>query len=249
MIVNLDEQLNTLANETDPVSVNEKALSHTIRVSKAAFWKGEAEQDVTWWEFLYQQSFYVKKIWWLLQAGVLLFLWLFLKLSEGDYYTGRCMGVLSPVFVILILPELWKNDTSRSLEVESAALFSLRKIVAARMVLFGMVDLVLLTVFLTVSTVSLGLSSMELIVEFLLPMLVTCCICFHMFGSHRGIAPSLFACLFWLSVWTLVVLREDVYCAVSTPVWIGAVVLSILYLCYCVARMWRDAEYYYQYNL
>ncbi len=245
----LDERLNTFAKEAHSAAVNEKALTHTIRAAQKAFWKSEAEGSITWWEFLYQQSFYVKKIWWGLQAGVLLFLWLFLKLSESDYYTGRCMGVLSPVFVILILPELWKNDTSRSLEVECAALFSLRKIVAARMVLFGMVDLVLLTVFLTVSAVSLGLSTMELIVQFLLPMLVTCCICFHMFGSHRGIVPSLIACLFWLSVWTLVVLREDVYCAVSTPVWIGAVVLSILYLCYCVARMWRDAEYHYQYNL
>ena len=249
--MNLDEQLNALAGETNPVSVNEKALYRTVRASKAAFWKGEAERNVSWWEFLYQQAFYVRKIWWILQAGVLLSLWLFLRLSESDYYTGRCMGVLAPVFVILILPELWKNDTSRSLEVECTALFSLRKIVAARMMLFGMVDLVLLTVFFAVSAVSLGLSAMELIVQFLLPMLVTCCICFRMFGRHRsgGMFPSLAACLFWLAIWTLVVLREDIYRTVSAPVWMGAAALSLLYLCYCVARVWRETEINYQYNL
>ena len=173
-----------------------------------------------------------------------------LNLSESDYYTRRCLGLTAPVFVILILPELWKNDTNRSFEVESAALFNLQKIVAARILLFSMVDLVLLTAFFTVSVTFLGISFMDLIVQFLIPMLVTCCICLRMFGGkcNRSLLPPVAACLFWLAVWTQVVLREDVYCKISVPVWMGVLTLSLCCLCYCAARMLKNVEFNYSYN-
>lgn len=57
------------------------------------------------------------------------------------------MGTLAPLFVVLVLPELWKNRSSGALEIECTAYYSLRQIYAARMVLFGLVDLALLTLF------------------------------------------------------------------------------------------------------
>lgn len=248
--MNLDERLEIFAEKSKRESIDTNALAATIRASKEAFRKAEAEQILSWHEFLYLQMLYVKKLWWVLQAGVLLLLWLFLNLSESDYYTRRCLGLTAPVFVILILPELWKNDTNRSFEVESAALFNLQKIVAARILLFSMVDLVLLTAFFTVSVTFLGISFMDLIVQFLIPMLVTCCICLRMFGGkcNRSLLPPVAACLFWLAVWTQVVLREDVYCKISVPVWMGVLTLSLCCLCYCAARMLKNVEFNYSYN-
>ena len=62
------------------------------------------------------------------------------------------MGILAPSFVILILPELWKNRSNGAMEVEGATFFSIKNIYAARMLLFGMVDVCLLSVFLITST-------------------------------------------------------------------------------------------------
>ena len=227
--------------------VNEDNLSKTIQKSKEAFWKAEAARSLTWFEFIYQQSFYIRKIWWILQAGILLFLWALLCMADSDYETRRCIGILAPLFVILILPELWKNETSHSQEVECTALYSLRKIVAARMILFGMVDLLLLTAFLSVSLVFLGFSAMQMIIQFLLPLLVTCCICLRTFGSRiGGIIPSLASCLIWSAVWTLILMRDEIYCVITAPIWMTALVVTVLYLCYCVMRVWRDMEPAYQ---
>ena len=53
------------------VDCDETRILETIAASKAAFLAGEAERPVSRLEFLYLQSRYVQKRWWLLQ-GLLL---------------------------------------------------------------------------------------------------------------------------------------------------------------------------------
>ena len=77
------------------------------------------------------------------KGAVLLILWMTMFLSDSSIYTRRCMGILAPSFVILILPELWKNRSNGAMEVEGATFFSIKNIYAARMLLFGMVDVCL----------------------------------------------------------------------------------------------------------
>ena len=84
------------------------------------------------------------------------------------------MGILAPSFVILILPELWKNRSNGAMEVEGATFFSIKNIYAARMLLFGMVDVCLLSVFLITSTFVLQIAFMDILIQFILPMNVTC---------------------------------------------------------------------------
>ena len=50
---------------------DERKIQETIAASKAAFLAGEAERTVSHLEFLYLQSRYIQKRWWLLQ-GLLL---------------------------------------------------------------------------------------------------------------------------------------------------------------------------------
>ena len=88
------------------------------------------------------------------------------------------MGVAGALFVILLIPELWKNRNCNSMEIEAAAYYSLRQIYAARLLLFGMTDVFLLTVFCLVSSFSLQIAMAELLTQFLFPMVVAACICF-----------------------------------------------------------------------
>ena len=50
---------------------NEDQIKKTIAVAKNAFLDGENNETVSCVEFLYVQSKYIKKVWWLIQ-GVLL---------------------------------------------------------------------------------------------------------------------------------------------------------------------------------
>ena len=76
---------------------------------QVAFYKQESENYLSSFEFLYQQGKYIHKRWWLLQAIVLLILWSILTTTENNDYLQKSIGAATPLFTILILPDLWKN--------------------------------------------------------------------------------------------------------------------------------------------
>ena len=99
------------------------------------------------------------------------------------------------------------------------------------MLLFGMVDVCLLSVFLITSTFVLQIAFMDILIQFILPMNVTCCICFRLLCSKEDdyVSSTLFSCLIWIAVWTLVVLKDSIYEHISTSIWCGMMILSVLY--------------------
>ena len=242
--MNLDRMLHDYANRKTIINIDEVAVEKVIKKSKESFWIGETEKCVSWPEFIFQQLFYIKKIWWLLQGSILFILWALLKCAESNTYMERCMGIVAPIFVILILPELWKNTNSKSTEIEGAALFSLQKVITARLLIFGMFDLVLLTIFFSIGIASTEITVWEMLIQFVLPMIVTTCICLRLFSGcyEKGMLPSIVFSLMWLTIWTLIILREDVYSQVSIPIWISLIIITFLYMCYCIYRIIKNTE-------
>lgn len=195
-------------------------------------------------EFLKSQLSYIRKRWWVLQiilmAGMLQWI-----AAAGRYLSMRReLGVFSVLFVVLIIPELWKNRSSSSMEVESASYFTLRQIYAARILIFTAVDVLLFSVFCGISSVSLQVSAKELIVQCLVPCCVTACICFWALGSRRhfGETAAIAACLGWSLIWLLMVLNRKVYDLISFPVWTAILSVTLVCLGMAVYRALRNCE-------
>ena len=220
------------------VPCDESKIQKTIEVSNAAFIAGESECSMSNMEFLYQQSRYIKKYWWLLQAVLLLSLCLLLQWSDSDLYTRRSLGVAAPLFVILVLPELWKNRSCDAMEVEGTTFYTIRLIYAARLTLFAGVDLVLLSLFFCGASTLARVSVWELMIHFVLPFNVACCLCFHGLYNHRtgSEALSILLCSIWTGLWIFIVLNDAVYTNISVPVWIAMISASFAYLGYCILR-------------
>ena len=218
--------------------IDEAKLQKTIAVSKAAFAAEEAEQTLTSAEFLYQQSKYIKKVWWAAQAVLLFTVCLLLNQMEGALYIRRSLGIAAPLFVILILPELWKNRTYDAMEVEGTTFYTLRQVYAARLTLFAGVDLLLLTAFFIGASFFARVTVMELLIQFLLPFNVACCICFRCLygGRNQSEALCVLLCSVWCGLWFLVISSETLYDAISVPVWVAMLVLSFAYLVYTLCR-------------
>lgn len=219
----------------------EEVLQNTIALSKAAFAAGEAEGSLTQLEFLYQQSKFIRRRWWLLQGALLAILCALLQ-SQGDRILRYTMGVAAPLFVILLLPELWKNRSCDAMEVECTTFFSLRQIYAARLTLLAMVDVVLLTLFFMGASLTARLSLWDMMVQFLLPFNVTCGICFTCLYSRRQVseAVSLLLCFLWTGLWCGIILQDAVYSAISLPMWALLLAASFLYMGYAIVRGQRD---------
>lgn len=161
----------------------EEKIQETIRKSKNAFFLSEQERVLSYHEFLWIQLGVIQKRWWVLQFLSLIGLWIALNFIRDEVYLERSMGVAATVFVILIIPELWKNRSCEAMEIEMTSYYSLKQVYAARMFLFGVADTALITMFLGCASTGLHLQLSRLVVQFLFPLCVTACICFGILCS------------------------------------------------------------------
>ena len=223
---------------TYDVPINEERVMETIAVSKSSFLSGEAEHMVSPGEFLFLQSSLIQKRWWFLQGLLLAFVCLFLCHMETDYLIRRALGLAGPLFVILILPELWKNRNFDAMEVECTTYYTIRSIYAARLALFAGVDLLLLSAFFAVASVFAKITVWEMLIQFVLPFNVTCCICFRTLYAKRirSEALAMLLCILWTGVWAMLIMSNSVYSAISVPMWIAALAASALGMCYALCQ-------------
>ena len=223
---------------TYDIPINEDKMMETIAVSKSAFLSGEAEQMVSQSEFLFLQSRLIQKRWWFLQGMLLACVCLFLCHMETDYLIRRALGLAGPLFVILILPELWKNRSFDAMEVECTTYYTIRSIYAARLVLFAGVDILLLSVFFAIASVFAKITVWEMLIQFVLPFNVTCCICFRTLYAKRirSEALAMLLCILWTGVWAMLIMSNAVYSMISVPIWIAALAASVLGICYTLCQ-------------
>lgn len=223
--------------------VREASVQRTAARCEAVM-AGQADRRISYFEFVYEQSRYIEKRWWALQGAVLLLLWCLLMNTgiEGDI--ERMTGSLAAVFAILIIPEIWKNRRYSSVAIEKASYYSLRNICAARILLFAAVDMAMVTVFFVITLHTVQITAYGLAVNFLIPFLVSCCICFRMLCSRRqGMEYAAAAtCMVWNIIWLAVVANDAVYDRIAGPVWIGLILLFFGYLVFCIRKSLFNCE-------
>ena len=230
---------------------HEEKIQETIRKSKEAFYVAEQEQMLSYHEFLWTQLKIIQKRWWILQLLILIALWIALTSIQDEIYMKRSMGVAASLFVILIIPELWKNKSCGCMEIEAASFYSLKQVYAARMLLFGIADVFLITLFLATASVGLHVQLSELVIQFLFPLCVTACLCFGILCNKHSFseAVAISLCVIWSSVWVFVVLNENLYSMITIPVWFALLGVAILFLGVIVYRMLNHFNQYVEVSL
>lgn len=242
----LKEEEGSAAGQIEPDS--ESRVRQTIYRSVNALYEREAERTLSAWEFLYQQGRYIHKYLLAFQGGVLFLLWTVLKTLESGYYVQRCMGIGASLFAVLLLPELWKNRSTNAMEVECAARYSLRQIYSARILLCALADMAMLCAFMATVVVNGKAVWEEVAVQFFLPYIVTCCICFRTLYSRRvgTEAGAVLLCMVWAFIWMEFVVNEEIYGAVSGAAWMAMLAAAAFYLGYCIYKgakqNWKTEE-------
>ena len=231
-----DRQIKKMLSSDVHLSISGDGLQKVLCKSRRAFYENEAADILSDAEFLFQQSRYIRKQWWLLQAGVLIVLWLLLKVTNSGFYIQRYMGVAASLFGVLLLPEMWKNRSANAMEIENTVYYSLRQVYAARIFLFALVDFVLLSIFSLVTVLGGVISMEEMLVQFVLPYIVTCCICFKTLYSRKieSEALVLLLCIVWSLVWLLILMDEKIYHTVTCPAWFVMLSAAAIYLGHCI---------------
>lgn len=129
-------------------------------------------------QFLNIQLKQIQKRWWVLQAFLLIMICFWIHSDRDGYYVNRSLGIAGAMFIIFLVPELWKNEKNKCLEIEMSSYFSIRQIYAARICILGIVDIFMITVFGVVVHFACDQPVYSIVFQFLLPMVVTASICF-----------------------------------------------------------------------
>lgn len=166
-------------------------------------------------------------------------LWIWLSNYTSDIKDMmRIMGISATIFVVLIVPEIWKNRRNGAIEIEQASYYTLRQICTARMLMFGVVDLVIVMAFLAITYQTTILSLRDLVVNFLLPVNVSCCICFRVLYSRweKSEYIAVLSCLVWVGLWMMIIANDVIYQKIVTPVWVAMLILTFVYFIFCVQK-------------
>lgn len=230
--------------------LQEEKLMQTIEASKRELYESSAEETLSYFEFLHIQANYIKKRWWLLQAGILVLLWSRLYITHGQLMFYKEIGILIPVFIIVAIPELWKNVHSKSWEIENTAFYSLRQIYSARLLLFGSVDLLMLSIFFAMTKIAIQITFYDIVIQCMLPFNLTCCICFGILCSKRFLSEYIAVafCIIGAAVWYQIVLNTGLYASVSKTVWLGVLGLSVLYFIFLIRKLLKSCTQYCEVN-
>lgn len=230
---------------------NEQNIKETVRKSIDVYCLAEQERLLTYWEFLWAQLRLIRKRWWLFQLLLLSALWVVLPSLQGGQPTQRYMGVEATLFIILIIPEFWKSQTYQSMEIETVSYYSLRQIYSARMLLFGIVDIVLITFFCWLSFATLNITLSQILVQFIFPMVVTACICFGMLCSKHPFSETVavMMCIGWSGIWLFIVSNEKIYAAITYPLWLTFLGIALLFAVFAIYRTLYCYDDYWEGNL
>lgn len=239
-----------LNKERLEISVDEAEVQKVIQKSKAAFMAYESSQVLSRKEFIWNQVRMIPKKWWIIQFVVLCLAWQFLMTENEAFYIRREMGVVASLFTILVIPELWRNLSNHCMEIEIASYYSLHQIYAARILLFGAMDVLLLTTFICGAHFMLKIGLTDLVTQFLLPVVVTACICFLTLGrQYCGRWIPIGLCTLWSTVWWVIASNDRLYSAVTFPVWLVITAFAVILLVLSVCRLLKNCDQYVEVNL
>ena len=112
--MNANKQSNENKSDKTVIS-DEQKIRLTVKKSLEAFYAAEEKKTLSYHEFLWTQLNVIEKKWWLFQFLLLFCLWFILKNADDDFYIQRSLGVIASLFVILVIPEFWKNCSNKSM--------------------------------------------------------------------------------------------------------------------------------------
>lgn len=233
----IDQALRKAASEYREKSEqfsNEK-LAETILLAQKIAASQCAAERLNYFDFMILQMRLIKRQWWVLQGIALFVAWTGLACMGTSWYTQRGMSIVAALFVILAIPELWKNRETKSIEIEEASYYNLRHVYGAKILSFGLVDVVFLSIFAIITINTQEYPVTDFLKQFIFPVMISTILCLVTLSFSRKLTELFTAmlCMAVDAVWIAIAMNDTVYDMISPAIWIamflaGSVIITIL---------------------
>ena len=105
----------------------DKEISQIVKKAGNVLYEQAEKNMLSYHQFLNIQLKQIQKRWWVLQAFLLIMICFWIHSDRDGYYANRSLGIAGAMFIIFLVPELWKNEKNKCLEIEMSSYFSDRK--------------------------------------------------------------------------------------------------------------------------
>lgn len=225
-----------------------KEVELIVNQSRIILMEQAKKKLLNYHEFVQIQMRQIKKRWWIFQVILLVILGLFINSNQDMYYIDRSLSVSGVLFVVLLIPELWKNTQYKCMEIEMSSYFSIKQIYAARILVLGMIDILIIVFFGGIAYCVWKIPFYSIIFQFLLPMVVTACICFKTLERQRvfNSTVTVIICLIWSTLWWGITSIEFIYEKIRVPILLVMLLGSLIFLCISIINFLKNCNNYWE---
>lgn len=214
-------------------------INQTVIASIEQFYLSERTHLLSHQDFLFFQLHLLKKRWLIIQTILMVSVYLFLKFSPETLYFSGALGIAACLFIIFMIPDLWRERNANASELISTCYYSLEHVYAAKMMIIGIYDLLLLSLFFLATGLTTKLTIYTLIIYFILPLTVVACTCFCLLSVKNSIGSFATICICVFASISLFLLTSisKIYQKISISIWIALVILSLIFLALSIYRL------------
>ena len=101
----------------------DKEISQIVKKAGNVLYEQAEKNMLSYHQFLNIQLKQIQKRWWVLQAFLLIMICFWIHSDRDGYYANRSLGIAGAMFIIFLVPELWKNEKNKCLEIEMSSFF------------------------------------------------------------------------------------------------------------------------------
>lgn len=220
------------------VAPSKEAIDNTVYKVNEIIQYDVRMSRINFFEFLTIQIRLMKKRWWILQSIVLFCASQWIVASENTNYSYRGLSILASLFVIFIIPELWKNVECKSIEIEMCSLFDLKRVYAAKLIACGLIDTFLLTLFCVIVTSMYDIMISDILKQFVFPIVISSTVCLMSFSNRKKYSEyiTMVGCIFSNLIWIIIIMNEKFYSKLTPLIWIILFSICICLIIYSIRR-------------
>lgn len=206
----------------------------------------QASTAMSFRKFVFTQMRFINPVCWVLQIALIACV-----LVAGDTY--RSSEIQAPLImtfalltVAIAIPSVFKSFESRTSELELACKFNCAQVLAARLIIFGLADVLWFSIIIAVMPSFAGSDPFSVFLYGSTPFFLFCALCFYLArvaNKHVTRATIAAVAISIIVLWQSIGLFPYWYSSLSWTTWVGALIFAIALAAFELRRLISDASF------
>lgn len=206
----------------------------------------QASITMSFRKFVFTQMRFINPVCWVLQMALIACV-----LIAGDTYRSSDMQAplimtFALLTVAIAIPSVFKSFESRISELELACRFNCAQVLAARLIIFGLADVLWFSIIIAVMPSFAGSDPFRVFLYASTPFFLFCALCFYLARiANKYVTKATIAAVTILIIvlWQSIGLFPYWYSNLSWVTWVGALIFAIALAAFELRRLIGDASF------